>query len=388
MDKPNYPHRPIGSINTLAIALGTTEKKLVSIANQAETSYKEFEINDGSRTVFDPKFELKKIQKRINRRVFEEVVFPNYLQGGLRCSDKRDYVENARIHAHSTTLISLDIKKFFNNVKSKYVYDIYKHFFKFPNEVCEILTKLTTLRGALPQGACTSTYLANLVFFNSEYHLVSFFRGKNVKYSRLLDDITLSSDQNLSEETRTKYILKVNALFKKFELKLNNSKTKVEYKNTPNNDFKVTGLWIEHKKPKLRKNERRHIRQLVFEVEKAYKEDKTAKSYHELWNRVSGNVAKMNRLKHQQSDKLRERLADVLPEYGQDEIRKIKIVNNKLLEIPKVKHCKIGVIKQYNKQIHRLGILGRTNRNLARRLRVELKAYYADVLTKEKFWHE
>ncbi|MBU9819143.1 hypothetical protein J1782_04480, partial [Rahnella sp. BCC 1045] len=81
MDKPYYPHKPIASVKALATTLGTTEHMLNNIANKAEESYTEFLINSKGkdRTVYEPKFYLKKIQKRINSRIFENVIFPVYL---------------------------------------------------------------------------------------------------------------------------------------------------------------------------------------------------------------------------------------------------------------------------------------------------------------------
>ncbi len=70
------------------------------------------------------------------------------------------------------------LKKFYDNIKKERVYLIYSQFFNFPHEVSELLTKLTTYKNKVPQGACTSSYLANLIFFNSEYSLVSKLRGK------------------------------------------------------------------------------------------------------------------------------------------------------------------------------------------------------------------
>lgn len=387
MDKPNYPHKPIGSLPALANTLGLTVAKLVSISNDSDNSYTEFTINDGGRTVFEPKFELKKLQKRINRRIFEEVAFPQYLQGGLKCQSKRDYVVNASLHAKASTLISLDIKKFFNNIRENYVFDIFKNFFNFPDDVSKVLTKVTTLRGALPQGACTSTYLANLVFYNSEYRLVSRFRCKGLMYSRLLDDVTLSSTQNLNQQVVNDSIKDVICLFKKYQLKQNRTKLNVEYRDTPGGKFDVTGLWVEHNKPKLRKKERKYIRQLVYETEKLYCVDRTSNKYHKLWNKTSGKVAKLNRLNHSQAEELRIRLGNVLPEYDEDEIKKITYISHKLTSLPPVKHQRIGVINQYNKQLNRLGILSRTNKNLAKTLRKKLKNHFSSVSTLEDYWH-
>lgn len=106
---------PIASLDSLALTLGVVPKILFDIANNASNSYTEFTISSKNkdRVVFEPKYELKKIQKRINSRIFEKVNYPPYLQGGIKdISIKRDYVENARLHKNSKHLINLDIRIF------------------------------------------------------------------------------------------------------------------------------------------------------------------------------------------------------------------------------------------------------------------------------------
>lgn len=386
MDKPYYPHKPISSIETLARALGVEPKRLESIADRAEDSYSQYELPEKNRTVFEPKYELKKIQKRINDRIFEKVQYPAYLQGGIKAKDKRDYVENAKIHTASNTLISLDIKQFYTNIRADKVFNIYKQFFNFPEDVSEILTKLTTYKERVPQGGCSSSYLANLVFFNSEYRLVSAFRGKGIKYSRLLDDVTLSSSENIENEKLSKLIKTVASMFTKYGLKLNSKKTKVEYRGKADKGFEVTGLWVEHNSPKLRKSERRYIRQLVYNCEQKFTSEKTTPEYHSLWNKSSGKVAKLTRLEHTQSTQLRERLSVILPEYSDYDVLKIKILVNKALKIPPAQHQKIGRIKQFNKLIFKLGILKRSHNKLAKKLRIELKTHYKNIPNKKEFW--
>ncbi|MDO6834053.1 reverse transcriptase family protein [Pseudoalteromonas carrageenovora] len=387
MDKPNYPHESIASLDSLAKVLGLSPKRMQAIADKVEQSYSAYALPEKNRTVFEPKFELKKIQKRINSRIFELVDFPIYLQGGIKAAKKRDYVENAKIHAHAETLISLDIRKFYTNIKVEQVRKIYQYFFKFPKDVTDILIKLTTYKGCVPQGGCTSSYLANLVFFNSEYRLVSSFRGKGVNYSRLLDDVTLSSSKNLDSESCSDLIKPVVNMFKLHGLRLNNKKTKIEYRGKANKGFEVTGLWVEHRKPKLRRSERRYIRQLVYNCEIRYTIDRTSNEYHELWNKTSGQVAKLNRLEHPQAKSLRKRLSDILPEYDKYDTHKIKLLTSKLLEVPKEQHSKIGRINEFNKLMYKLGILSRSNKKLAKSLKNTLKSHYKSVPTKKVYWY-
>ncbi|EGQ7694979.1 RNA-directed DNA polymerase [Vibrio vulnificus] len=388
MDKPYYPHEAIASVDTLARTLGMHPKRLLSIANRVDESYTEYELVEKNRTVFEPKYELKKIQKRINSRIFEKVEFPCYLQGGIRADVKRDYVENAKIHANANTLISLDIKKFYTNIKAEKVALIYKYFFKFPDEVVDLLTKLTTYKGKVPQGGCTSSYLANLVFFNSEYRLVSSFRGKGIHYSRLLDDVTLSSSKNLDHKQCSQLISTVVGLFTRYDLKLNSKKTKIEYRGKANKGFEVTGLWVEHKKPKLRRKERKYVRQLVYNCELKYESEKTSTDYHDLWNKTSGKVAKLTRLEHPQAKQLRERLRAILPEYDEYTASKLKRLAYKALNVPKEHHQKIGRVNDYNRLIFKLGVLKRSHPSLAKGLIKKLKSHYTNVPSKKEYWLE
>ena len=391
MDKPYYPHKSIGSTSILATTLGTSPKTLLGIAARVDNSYAEFQlqphpITNKIRTVFDPKFELKKLQKRINSRIFEKVQYPTYLQGGIKAPDSRDYVENAKIHAKSKTLISLDIKNFYPNIKEKHVYEIFKQFFNFPEDVSRVLTSITTYKGFVPQGGVTSSYIANLIFFNTEYSIVSALRGKDIEYSRLLDDVTISSETKLSEADISKYIKLVVSMFCKYDLKLNTKKTKIE--NRGNNvPYEVTGLWVAHAKPKARKIERRYIRQLVYNCEEKHPSMKVHSDYHELWNKTSGLVAKLERLEHSQAKKLRARLSVILPCYCDIEISKTKKLINKALKVPRDFHQKHGHIKIYNKLLCRCGILGRTHKKLSKNLRTQLKSHYKNVPTIREFWH-
>jgi hypothetical protein len=391
MDKPYYPHQAIGSIDLLARTLGISPRMLMSISTRIDNSYIEFELHPHPktgkiRTVYDPKFELKKLQKRINSRIFEKVQYPTYLQGGIKAPDSRDYVENAKIHAKSNTLVSLDIKNFYPNIKEKYVFEIFKQLFHFPEDVSRILTKITTHRGFVPQGGVTSSYIANLIFFNTEYSIVSALRGKEVVYSRLLDDVSISSEKKLSEADISKYIKLVVSMFCKYDLKLNTKKTKKEYsgKNTP---YEVTGLWVGHAKPKARKVERRYTRQLVYNCELKHQSMKDTPDYHELWNKSSGLVAKLERLEHPQAKTLRARLSVILPCYNDIEIIKTKKLVRKALKVPREYHQKHGHIKIFNKLIYRCGILGRTHKSLSKHLRKQLKSHYQNVPTIREYWH-
>ena len=395
MDKPLYSCRPIGSVDVLANTLGVHVKKLRSIASKVDDSYTSYQlkphpVTNKIRTVVEPKHELKKIQKRINSRIFLHVNFPDYLQGGIRATSqsKRDYIENASKHGRSQTLINLDVKNFYPNIKADVVRDIFQYFFKFSNDVVDILTTLTTYRGSIPQGGCTSSYLANLVFFNDEYRMVSSLRGRQLRYTRLLDDITISSETTIDSKTSEKIIKDVAGMLRKRNLSLKSPKTKVTDRSEMHKDFEVTGLCVRSVEPKVRKKDRKYIRQLVFNCELLAKTDRTSDDYHTLWNKTSGLVAKLKRLNHVQAKDYRKRLADILPLY--DQYREHKIVKRaySALKSPVTSHTNWGVIRSYNNLIYQLGILSRTNKKVAKGLSKSLKDHYSSVPTIDNFWEK
>lgn len=395
MDKPQYNCKPIGTIEVLAQVLGVHEKKLIDIADKVDSSYTEHTLpahptTGKVRTVLDPKHDLKKIQKRINSRIFSHVKFPSYLQGGIKATvdNNRDYIENASIHGRSQTLINLDVKNFYPNIKIDVVKNIFKYFFNFSDKVVEILSRITTYHGLLPQGGCTSSYLANLVFFNHEYRIFSSMRGRKLSYSRLLDDITISSTKKIDKKLSVSLIKEVAGMLRKVNLSLKTSKTKITDRSEMHKDFEVTGLCVRDAMPKVRKKDRKYIRQLVYNCEKLALRNQQEEEYHILWNKTSGLVAKLGRLNHSQAKDYRQRLSVILPEYNDKKALAIISMANSALSVPKSKHDKWPVIKRYNSIIYHLGILARTKKKVAKSLRASLNLHYSSVPTIDQFWEK
>jgi hypothetical protein len=389
-DKPYYPHASIGSLAMLAKTLGVHPKLLSDLAERATDSYTHFVIEakgGKQRNVYEPKYELKKLQKRINSRLFEKVRYPFYLQGGVKDENQpRDYIENSRIHAGSKSLIGLDIRDFYDNIPYESVLSVFKYLFKFPDDVSALLSKIVTRDGKVPQGACTSSYIANLIFHNSEYDFVVRLRNQGVAYSRLLDDVTLSSNRILTQDEATFYIKYVAGLFREHKLRIKKSKTKIERADDLSAEYAVTGVWVGHGIPKIRRTERDLIRHSVYICEQEYQKDRFRDEYHELWNKVSGQVAKLTRLEHPQAVKLRARMRDILPLYDGKATAAIIREADLLLKRPKASHAKVSVINAYRRLINRIGILTRTNKLLARALRRQLKAKFSDVPSKVLMW--
>jgi len=378
-EKPYYRNRSIGSVDALAQCLGVSKARLLTISSTAKNSYTEFSrttIKNGKtkeRILNEPKAGLKIIQKKINREIFEGIVYPDYLHGGLK---ERDYVSNVQAHAGARTIIGLDIKDFYPSIKKHHVAEIFKNLFRFDTDVCEILVNLTTKNGVVTQGGCCSSYIANLIFFNAEFSKVSKLRAKGYCYTRLLDDITISSKSTIPKEKSETIISEISGLFTKFKLELNREKTKVEHACDRTADFEITGLWAAHGNPKLKKKDRRYVRQLVHICTKEYKKDPFSKDFHSLWNRTSGKVAVLTRLQHAQAKSLRLQLSKCLPLYDDDASKKLQRLAYKLCEIPDLDTGSPSKLKVYRKLRYHFGIVARNDKITAKRWKLNLDSKF------------
>ena len=261
LDKPSYPCEPISTTKALGKALGFEEAVLQSIASNANDLYRPVKPKPGStREVFDAKGLLKEIHQRIKLRILTRVYFPKYLQGSVK---GRDYFTNAKLHANKQIIICEDVKKFFPSVRAEKIYEVWRGVFKFSESVSDLLTKITTKNGALPQGAITSSYLANLVLWKSEPFLQAKFSAEGITYSRYVDDMAMSSTSHLSKAQQSSVIARVYGMLKEQGLSAGRGKHEIFTATSP---MIVTKLVV-NRKPSLPSKKRMEVRAEVFQLE-------------------------------------------------------------------------------------------------------------------------
>jgi hypothetical protein len=372
--RPTYSAQPIGSIESLALALGLSPSALLTLANSASNRYSTFQIPKKEqgrvRQVCEPMQDLKIAQKRINRAIFDNVAYPSYLYGGI---PERDYVRNARAHANAKSLIALDVQDFYDNIPVGDVFKIFKFFCNFSDPVARVLTQLATKDGRVPQGACTSSHIANLVFFDTEHRIVRELEQQGLRYSRLLDDITISAEKSLTPERTSKIVHKVKLLLANKHLKLKKKKTRVSSSSNPETLMEVTGLWLNRGAPRVFRSERHEIRAQLFRLERMHELSNSHPAYHEEHNRVSGRISKITYVGHFEAEKYRARLQRILPTYdGKEVVRTMRLV--KLVCVtPAHLRDSFSYLDKYHQALYRLAIVARTNRSLATKYRALLQ---------------
>lgn len=304
-----YPYEPIATIESLSRALGVPASELQAVAHCADAMYrpaKPIAKSDGScRQPFDAVPRLKKIQTRIKAVLLDRVIFPDYLTGSLRGKDAR---ANAELHKGAAIVLSEDIEKFFPNTSAEIVCGIWKRFFKFSPQVAEVLTRLTTRYGALPEGAKTSPHLANLVFYRREPALQSALENAGLIYSRYVDDICVSSKEGLSNSVVTTCIAAIYGMMTAHGYRAKRSKHEIRRAQGP---MAVTKLLV-NARPALPKSERARIRTCVLLLELEVKAGTSSPDdLRQMMARARGRVCRLAQFHPIEGAHLKTRLSDL-----------------------------------------------------------------------------
>ena len=304
-NKPSYRCSPIKSVRVLARALGFGERDLLVLAEDADRRYRTVKPEPGStRQTFDAMGQLKLVHRRIKEVIFANVYFPNYLQGSLK---GRDYVTNAELHTNKQLLICEDVKKFFPSITFPLVEDVWLGFFRFSPDVARLLTALTTKDGVLPQGAITSSYIANLVMWRHEPLLHAKLAEREITYSRYVDDMAMSSTNHLSKEMQTWVIAQVYGMLARHGLKAGRAKHEVFSATKP----MIATKLIVNRKPSLSPKKRSQVRAQVRQLEQALEDGADAISILTLADKAAQRVGQLGRFHATSAAHLKSRVKTV-----------------------------------------------------------------------------
>ena len=300
-------------MTSLARTLNISTTDLVVLSESTDAFYFPnrpiIKSNGKTRQTYTVNEPLHSVQDKILEKIISGVDFPEYLQGSIKDPElPRDYVRNAELHAGCEVLLKEDISSFFSSTRIKLVNGMWKYFFNFPEDVAGILTKLTTYKDLVPEGAPTSPAIANLVFWNREPNLEFELRKKGYSYSRYVDDITVSFATRVSKVELQDVTTNIYGMFNTCGLQPNRDKDEdgflkkrvVRSKSKP---MVVHGLNINSGKPTLPKKERYKIRAAVKELELLSYSPASLDEIKKSFDSVTGRVNIMKRLHPNEAQK-------------------------------------------------------------------------------------
>jgi hypothetical protein len=207
--RPSYVGPDIETLEQLANSLGYVLSDLEQIRRTAQTSYRRWpkrRTNKTPRIIAEPSPILKSLHRSIVKNIFQDVDFPAFVKGGIHGGC---YRADARLHLGAKLVLKSDIKDFFPSISRPLVRKVWTDFFGCTSLTADLLTDICIHRESLPQGAPASTYVANLIFFDTEHILFEDLRKAGFCYSRFVDDITISKSTALlkGEEGTVRHVL-------------------------------------------------------------------------------------------------------------------------------------------------------------------------------------
>ncbi|MBU2872365.1 reverse transcriptase family protein [Colwellia sp. E2M01] len=366
---------------TLDITIDELDSALTLPNNQKYITAYIDKPNGEQRKIHKPHYKIRKIQRRINNRIFKRLVlWPSYIYGCIPNEkdettnitiQARDYVSCAAEHCTSTSLLKIDIKDFFDNISFYLVNDMFLNFFKYPTEVSKILSEICCYKGNLIQGALTSSYIAALCLWDCEEKLVARLKRKGLRYTRLVDDITISS--TISNYQFDYAISCVTNTLNEKELPINPEKTSISYESiTP---LMVHGMRINFPEPRYPANEVKKLRAAVHNIERLASEPgyRITFAYRKDFSRCMGRINKLKRVKHSSHGKLVSRLQKILPLPAKVDIKRAKIMVDRLVKDFDEKKDTYWYHRRFYRAHDRLNVLQRTYNKTSKILREKLK---------------
>lgn len=386
--------RSIPSLGVLKKTLSITDSEITQFYALLDNgkAYRKvvgtFKSSGVERLVYDPDPLVRKIQRMINSRIFNPkkpkeglILWPTYLYGSVPNTyylnegklelQSRDYISCAKNHCLRKSVLKVDISDFYENIHREDVFNIFKNVLKYKDDVSNILADFCTYEDKIPQGGLTSSFIASTALFDVEPKLVQRLHKKKLNYTRLVDDITVSSFQSNYDFSLAISLIKEMLLEKNLPI----NEDKLIISNHSNSATLVHGLRVNFKEPRLPENEISKIRASVRGLEKlaecsAYRVSRDYRKSHAM---CMGRINRMQRIGHNKAKQLLVRVLKILPLPSHKDI----ITANKLVYRLEKNHPndknKYSYKRIYNLAHFELNILQRTFKAQANSLRNRLR---------------
>ena len=232
--------------------LGINRATAVKIVQNIDNYYRSYPIKKSSgklRWIDAPQELLKKCQKNILERILYQFRAHESAVGFIKNINVKDGVKR---HLGNKVVLCVDVHDFFGSLSLFQVYAAFGYIlrkltisrttFNYTKEDVELLVKLTTYKGKVPQGAPTSPALANIICRQLDRELQAVADKDNLIYTRYADDISFSHKNK--QFKITKVLEPTKKILSYYGLKLNRAKTRVL---RPHKRMCITGVVINDK---------------------------------------------------------------------------------------------------------------------------------------------
>lgn len=234
-------------------------KKLISNPEKYYYNFLISKKSGGKRQINVPNYYLSLCQAFIKDEILNKIkIHPN--ANGFAFS--KSIITNAQIHTNKEVILNIDLKDFFPSIESKKVFYVFNKLCGYDKSLSFCLTRLVMYNGGLPQGACTSPILSNIVSYKLDLRLSGLARSLGINYSRYADDITFSGERC---KINDKLLNTIRYIISDCGYTINDKKTRFQ---TNKGKQEVTGIIVNNNEISVPKEYIREIRQELYYISK------------------------------------------------------------------------------------------------------------------------
>lgn len=231
--------------------------RLAGMINRTNYYYYSYEIpkrSGGMRKISAPNPALSSVQQWILDNILCKIevreVAVGYRKG-------KSIVDNAIPHIGKEKVLKMDLKDFFPSITLNRVWYVFRNC-GYTKKISYYLAALCCLDGYLPQGACTSPAISNIIAKPMDARLMGMCAKFNICYTRYADDLTFSG-----ERLPVRWIDYVSDIVHNERFKVNDEKTKLLRRGAQKI---ITGISISQDELKIPRKYKRSTRQEVYYV--------------------------------------------------------------------------------------------------------------------------
>jgi retron-type reverse transcriptase len=232
----------------------------------------------------------------------------------------RSICTNASPHVGRHTLVNADLKDFFPTITFHRVRGAFEHLGYSP-AVATIVALLCTEAPrrtveyagrkfhvatgprALPQGACTSPALSNLIARRLDSRLAGIAAKLGWEYTRYADDLSFSAPAEAEPERKIGYLLaRIRHIAEGEGFTVNEKKTRVLRRSTA---MSVTGIVVNERRG-VRRRARRRLRAILHNARRHGLESQNQANEPHFAERIRGQIAFVQMVNAEQGQKLAE----------------------------------------------------------------------------------
>lgn len=255
--------------STLGLLLGISPRLILDIALKPERHYRQFPLakkGGGERQIDAPRTFLKVIQQFL----------ADYFLNGLPVHESvhsfrtdHSIISNASQHCQKPFVGNIDIQNYFGSITRHRIIEKLRGV-GYDAVSTEVIVKLCTKDGIIPQGAPTSPALSNIFLFDFDTAMAQQCEARGLSCTRYADDISISGDDHGQIMSMIQFAR--DYLAGEYQLSLNEEKTRVA---SQGGQQRVTGVVV-NERPRPPRKFRREVRAAFHNAAKSDALDKNS----------------------------------------------------------------------------------------------------------------